>query len=79
MGKNTRGTTSSSGEYRSIQNFLGPTNSIEDAVYIPIGANEIGDYMTIFPIKTLCSCLINLEDIGTPDWINSIPSESASM
>ena len=46
MGKNTRGTTSSSGEYRSIQNFLGPTNSIEDAVYIPIGANEIGDYMT---------------------------------
>lgn len=46
MGKNTRGTTSSSGEYRSIHNFLGPTNSIEDAVYIPIGANEIGDYMT---------------------------------
>lgn len=46
MGKNTRGTTSSTGEYRSIQNFLGPTNSIEDAVYIPIGANEIGDYMT---------------------------------
>lgn len=46
MGKNTRGTTSSSGEYCSIQNFLGPTNSIEDAVYIPIGANEIGDYMT---------------------------------
>ncbi len=46
MGKNTRGTTSSSVEYRSIQNFLGPTNSIEDAVYIPIGANEIGDYMT---------------------------------
>lgn len=46
MGKNTRGTTSSSGEYRSIQNFLGATNSIEDAVYIPIGANEIGDYMT---------------------------------
>lgn len=46
MGKNTRGTTSLAGEYRTIQNFIGPTNRIEDAVYIPIGANEIGDYMT---------------------------------
>ncbi|GAA0358571.1 Fic family protein [Alkalibacterium iburiense] len=46
MGKNTRGTTSSSGEYRSIQNFIGPTDKLEDAVYIPVGANEIGDYMS---------------------------------
>lgn len=46
MGKDTRGTTSSAGEYRGIQNFIGPTTRIEDAVYIPIGANEIGDYMT---------------------------------
>lgn len=46
MGKNTRGTTSASGEYRSIQNFIGPTDKIEDAVYIPVSANEIGDYMS---------------------------------
>lgn len=41
-----RGTTSSMGEYRKIQNFIGPNKKIEDAVYIPIGANEIGNYMT---------------------------------
>ncbi|WP_206858889.1 Fic family protein [Candidatus Enterococcus mangumiae] len=46
MGKNTRGTTSSAGEFRTIQNFIGPTNKMEDAVYIPIGAHEIGEYMT---------------------------------
>lgn len=46
MGKNTRGTTSSAGEFRSVQNFIGPTNKIEDAVYIPVGAHEIGKYMT---------------------------------
>ncbi|SFC10419.1 Fic family protein [Alkalibacterium subtropicum] len=46
MGKNTRGTTSVSGEYRAIQNFIGPTEKIEDAVYIPVSAQEIGDYMT---------------------------------
>lgn len=46
MDNETRGTTSSSGEFRKIQNFIGPTNRIEDAVYIPVGANLIGDYMT---------------------------------
>lgn len=46
MGMNTRGTTSSAGEFRTVQNFIGPTNKIEDAVYIPVGAHEIGDYMT---------------------------------
>lgn len=42
----TRGTTSSSGEFRKIQNFIGPTNRIEDAVYVPVDANLIGNYMT---------------------------------
>lgn len=42
----SRGTTSSKGQFRQIQNFIGPTKKIEDASYIPIGANEIGDYMT---------------------------------
>ncbi|WP_099224166.1 Fic family protein [Listeria costaricensis] len=46
MGRNTRGTTSAAGEFRAIQNFIGPTNRIEDAVYIPVGAHEISDYMT---------------------------------
>lgn len=46
MGRNTRGTTVSSGEFRKIQNFIGPTNSIEDAIYIPIPSNEIDEYMT---------------------------------
>lgn len=41
-----RGTTSSKGKFRMIQNFIGPTTNIADASYIPIGANEIGDYMT---------------------------------
>ncbi|WP_425806441.1 Fic family protein [Desulfitobacterium sp. Sab5] len=40
-----RGTSSSAGEFRKIQNFIGPNNRIEDAVYIPIGANEIDSYM----------------------------------
>ena len=46
MGNKTRGTTSSAGEFRSVQNFIGPTNKIEDAVYIPIGAHEIANYMS---------------------------------
>ncbi|MEG0377299.1 MAG: Fic family protein [Eubacterium sp.] len=40
-----RGTTHAIGEYRNIQNFIGPTNKIEDAVYLPVEANEILDYM----------------------------------
>ena len=46
MGNKTRGTSSSAGEFRSVQNFIGPTNKIEDAVYIPIGAHEIANYMS---------------------------------
>lgn len=46
MGRNTRGTTVSSGEFRKIQNFIGPSSNIKDAVYIPIPAHEIDDYMT---------------------------------
>jgi Fic family protein len=40
-----RGSTSASGEFRKIQNFIGPNNKIEDAVYIPVAANEINTYM----------------------------------
>ncbi|AET70561.1 hypothetical protein Desor_5173 [Desulfosporosinus orientis DSM 765] len=43
--EHARGTNSSGGEFRRIQNFIGPTNRIEDAVYIPIGAHEIDSYM----------------------------------
>lgn len=44
--RGARGSRQSSGEYRKIQNFIGPSTKIEDAVYLPIGANEIGDYMS---------------------------------
>ncbi|HHY22036.1 MAG TPA: Fic family protein [Bacilli bacterium] len=40
-----RGSTHASGEFRKVQNFIGPTNRIEDATYIPIPADQIGDYM----------------------------------
>lgn len=46
IGRNTRGTTVSSGEFRKIQNFIGPSSNIKDAVYIPVPAHEIDDYMT---------------------------------
>lgn len=42
---NARGTNSASGEFRKIQNFIGPDNNIEHAVYIPVPANEIDNYM----------------------------------
>ncbi|MBZ6008415.1 Fic family protein [Leuconostoc gelidum subsp. aenigmaticum] len=45
MSGNTRGTTSDRGEYRKIQNFIGPDKKIEHAAYIPVGANEISEYM----------------------------------
>lgn len=41
-----RGTVSNSGEFRKIQNFIGPDKKIENAVYIPINSNEIPEYMT---------------------------------
>lgn len=40
-----RGSVQSSGKYRKIQNFIGPTNKMEDATYIPIPAGEIENYM----------------------------------
>lgn len=40
-----RGSTQASGSYRKIQNFIGPTNKIEDATYIPVSADKIDDYM----------------------------------
>lgn len=46
MSGETRGTTSSSGEYRKIQNFLGKDNKIESADYIPVSPETVPDYMT---------------------------------
>lgn len=43
--RDARGTTANGGEYRKIQNFIGPDNKRENATYIPIPANEIDDYM----------------------------------
>lgn len=44
--ENARGANRSPGEYRKIQNFIGPTTKIEDATYIPPESNLILDYMT---------------------------------
>ncbi|MDO4670413.1 MAG: Fic family protein [Aerococcus sp.] len=46
MGKNARDTTALAGDFRTVQNFIGPTKKIEDAGYIPVEAQEIGSYMT---------------------------------
>ena len=40
-----RGTSQASGEFRKIQNFIGPTKKIEDASYIPIPVHEISSHM----------------------------------
>lgn len=46
MDNDARGTTSLSGEFRRVQNFIGPDNKIENAVYIPISADKIPDYIS---------------------------------
>lgn len=45
MDGKARGTVVASGEFRKVPNWIGPTKRIEDAVYIPVAANEIQDYM----------------------------------
>ncbi|MDQ0272977.1 Fic family protein [Cytobacillus purgationiresistens] len=40
-----RGAAQASGSFRKIQNFIGPTNKIEDASYIPVSAEKIDEYM----------------------------------
>jgi len=40
-----RGTEANRGEFRKVPNWIGPTNRFEDAVYIPVEADEIEDYM----------------------------------
>lgn len=44
--KETRGKDKHPGNFRKIQNFIGPDNKIEHATYIPIEAQLIDDYMT---------------------------------
>lgn len=45
MAQGARGTTSSGGELRKIENFIGPDKNRENASYIPIPPNEINAYM----------------------------------
>lgn len=42
---NACGTNSAGGEFRKIQNFIGPDSKIEHAVYIPVEAQTISNYM----------------------------------
>lgn len=44
--RKARGANRSPGEYRTTQNFIGPTTNIEDATYIPPPANEISRLMS---------------------------------
>lgn len=44
--KGSRGQDRNPGNYRQIQNFIGPTNKIDDATYIPPEANLIPEYMS---------------------------------
>lgn len=44
--KDGRGSANTTGEYRRIQNFVGPTNDIKDASYIPPEPQMMADYMS---------------------------------
>lgn len=44
--KDSRGQNRSPGEYRKIQNFIGPTSNIKDATYIPPEPNSLSNYMS---------------------------------
>lgn len=44
--ENARGSNSAAGEYRKIQNFIGSSNDIKDASYIPPEPQTMADYMT---------------------------------
>lgn len=43
---NSRGKNRSPGEYRKTQNFIGPTDKIEDATYIPPEAQKLDELMS---------------------------------
>lgn len=44
--RDSRGGNRSPGEYRKTQNFIGPTNDIKDATYIPPEPHLINEYMS---------------------------------
>ncbi len=44
--KNSRGQNRSPGEYRKIQNFIGPTADIKDATYIPPEPQLVDGYIS---------------------------------
>lgn len=47
MNNGARGTISDKGEFRKIQNYIGPKGCTEEtASYVPISASEIGNFMT---------------------------------
>jgi hypothetical protein len=40
-----QGTINANGEFRKVPHWIGPTERYEDAVYIPVSANKIEEYM----------------------------------
>src|SRR5699024_10801001 len=65
-----RGSVQSSGNYRKIQNFIGPTNKIADATYIPVPADEIETFMENLEF------FINHHPYGEPLTTNHIDDKS---
>lgn len=68
--KDSRGTTEGSGEFRKIQNFIGPSNKIEDASYIPVDTNEIATYLSNW------ENFINKHPYGQPLTVDHLVKEN---
>lgn len=43
--KGARGANTNRGEFRKVPNWIGPTKRFEDAVYVPVDASEIENYL----------------------------------
>lgn len=63
MSGDVRGTVSGAGQFRKVENFIGPSRRKEDAVYIPVAANMIDDYMTNLEYYINSTPHISFEDI----------------
>ena len=73
--KNARGTTSHGGQFRKIQNFIGPDNNIENASYIPVSAEKIDEYMTNLEFFINAENHNSFEEVGEFDDFISYESD----
>ena len=68
-----RGTKANSGEFRKVPNWIGPTKRFEDAVYIPVEADEIEDYMMNWEMYA------NKHPYGKKMSIDHLPNEEFTL